>query len=396
MKKIKCFVALLILGLLFTGCSNEDEEKKGSFAALKEEISAEMAAAKEGKYENLNIVCDEVRLPEVEEIKEMKFPIYEFTSNMSLKEKLDFYKDVVYPKLLDLEEVDTACIMAGMGVLEDGTRKYGDYTYLMEHAEELEQDESIQLWMLYKDNENYYAIETMPEGICFNLSLGTLGRLSGRNSPFGASNYEEVKSYNCYLDDLSDSYPLMDGTQKTVAEAKAEIEEYLDAHYPLVGEDNGIRNEVYKIIVGKIPNTEYYVFDAYRTFSYEGIRVKEHTGAGAANEVGVMGQAFLCESNKVDILLGLVNCYEKGMVAKVYEAYMPFADVMEGLSYYMTGDTVFDILYIGMEYRMFTETEGDKSYDIWIPYWSFLLENPNDESAIRVYVNMETGEMESY
>lgn len=391
------YVLSMILVLLFcTGCGKEDEEKVFSFTELKKEINAELEEAKNGKYENLNIVCDEVHLPESEQLKEMRFPVYEFTSNMSLKEKLDFYKDVIYPKLLDLEEVNPACIMAGMGVLEDGTRKYGDYTYLMEHAEELEQDESIQLWMRYEDDENYHAIETMPEGICFNLSLGTLGKLSGHNSPFGASNYEEVKQYNCYMDDLSDSYPLMDGTQKTVAEAKAEIEAYLDAHYPLVGEDNGVCNEVYKIIVGKIPNTEYYVFDAYRTFSYEGIRVKEHTDAAARNEVGVMGQALLCESNKVDILLGLVNCYEKGMVAKVYEAYMPFADVMEGLSYYMTGDTVFDIVYIGIEYRMFTETEGDKSYDNWIPYWSFRLENPNDDSVIRVYANMETGEMESY
>lgn len=395
MKKMKCFIALLALTLFCTGCAREEEEKKDSFAELKEEISVEMEAAKGGKYENLNILCDEVRLPESEEIKEMRFPIYEFTSKMTVKEKADFYKNVVYPKILDLEDVKPEGVQAHYGMTENAEWLTGDYTYLMEHAEELERDD-IELWWIYEDDENYDSIETMPEGMCFNISLGTLGRVFERNSPFVYGSCEVVKTYNCYTDDLSDSYLLMDGTQKTVAEGKAEIEAYLDAHYPLVGEDNGVRNEVYEIEVKKVPDTEYYIFDAGRTFSYEGIKVKEHMGMDAAGEVSVMAEAVLCESNKVDITLGFINCFEKGSVAKVYEAYLPFVEVMENVSYYMTKGTSFDVRDIAIEYRMFCEEEGEESYYKWVPYWVFYMENPNDDSQIRVYVNIETGEVESF
>lgn len=396
MKKAIYVLSIIMVILFCAGCGKEDEEKGISFAELKKEIHAELEEAKNGKYENLNIVCDGVRLPESEQLKEMRFPVYEFTDGMLLKEKANFYEDIVYPKLLDVEDVKPEYFKVHITSLEDGTRIDGDYTYLLEHVEELEERDDIQLWWTYKDDENYYSIETMPEGICFNISQGVLAKLNGRNSPFAANNYERVKTYNCYIDDLSDSYPLMDGTQKTVAEAKAEIEAYLDAHYPIVGEDNDVRNVVYEIVVGKIPNSEYYVFDGYRTFSYEGIRVKEHTEGGLKNEVGVMGQALLCESNKVDVLLGLVNCYESGTVVKEYEEYLPFADVMETLSLYMTGNTGFDICDIGLEYRMFTEVVEGKNYYNWIPYWAFRLENPNDDSVIRVYINIETGEAESF
>ena len=363
-----------------------------SFAELEAEISAEMEAAKGGKYENLNILCEEVRFPDSGQIKELRFPIYEFTSNMSVEEKADFYKDIVYPKLLDLEEVKPEGVQAHYGMSASGTRLTGDYTYLVEHAEELDEDD-IQLWWIYEDNENYYSTETMPEGICFNTNLGRLSSFFERNSPWVYGRCELVKTYNCYSDDLSDAYLLMDGTQKTVAEGKAEIEAYLDAHYPLVGGDNGIRNEVYEIQVKKVPGTEYYIFDAGRTFSYEGSRVKEHTGDELWNEVGIMAEAILCESNKVDITVGFVNCFEKGSIAKVYEEYSSFADVMENVSSYVAKNAKRDVLDIAVEYRIFSE-EGEESCYRWVPYWSFLIENPTNDITVRVYVNIETGEIE--
>lgn len=363
------------------------------FTKLKEEIRVEMEVAKEGKYENLNILCDEVRFPESGQIKEMRFSRYEFTKGMSLKEKLVFYKDIVYPKLFDVESVKTECVMAWINRRNEYAPEYKDYTYLMEHADELERDENLEIYIKYIDDEAYQTVETIPEGICFNLGLGKLSRLNEENSPFSASDYESVKVYNCYSDDLSDAYPLMDGTLKTVAEAKKEIESYLDAHYPLVGEDNGVRNEVYEIEVGKIPNTEYYVFDASRTLSYEGCRVREYSTKRLHNEVVVMAQAFLCESNKVDALYGFVNCFEKGSVAKVYEEYASFADVMENVSLHMTKNIKFDVIDIAVEYRMFSERDGEESYYRWVPYWSFLMKNPNNNSLARVYVNIETGKV---
>lgn len=396
MKKTIYVLSMIMVLLFCTSCGKEEEEKKFSFAELKAEINAELEEAKNGKYENLNIVCEEVRLPESEQLKEMRFLAGSVIDDMSFKEKLEFYRDVVYTKVLDIEAVDTSCLLIEMINLNGGGREKLDYSYALEHAEEIEDITNVRISIRYKDYEAYHSAESTPEGVCFNLSQGKLGKLNGSTSPFSACDYELVNVYNCYLDDLSDSYPLMDGTQKTVAEAKAEIEGYLDAHYPVVGDDNDIRNEVYEIKVGKISNTEYYVFDAYRTFSYEGIRVKEVTGKELENETGVMGQAFLCESNKVDILLGLVNCFDKGSVTKEYNEYLPFADVMDIVSSYLTGKTVFDIRDIGLEYRMFTEVIEEKTYYKWVPYWVFIAENPNDNSSIRVYINIETGEAESY
>lgn len=396
MKKVIYVLSMIMVILFCTGCGKEDEEKVFSFTELKQEIHAELEEAKNGKYENLNIVCDGVRLPESKQIKEMRFLVGSIIDDMSFKEKLELYRDVIYPKVLDIEAVDTSCLVIRKIHLNGGEKETLDYSYALEHAEELEDTTNVRMSISYKDYKAYHFAESTPEGVCFNLSQGKLGKLNGATSPFSANDYELVNVYNCCVDDLSDSYPLMDGTQKTVAEAKAEIEAYLDAHYPVVGEENDVRNVVYKIKVGRIPNTEYYVFDAYRTFSYEGIRVKEVTGKEVANESGVMAQAFLCESNKVDILLGEVNHFDKGSVEREYNEYLPFADVMEIVSSYLTGNTVFDICDIGLEYRMFTEVVEEKTYSKWVPYWVFIAENPNDNRVIRVYINIETGEAESY
>ena len=226
-----------------------------------------------------------------------------------------------------------------------------------------------------------------------NVSFGTLGAMFQSKSPFLASDWETIKTYDCYLDDLSDSYLLMDG-EKTVAEAKAEIEQWFDAHYPLVGEDNGIRNEVYQISVQKIPDTEYHVFHACRTLSYDGLRVREYVDMGLPSEMGVMGEAFLCESGKVDLMMGFVNCFEKGSMLKEYNEFISFEEALSGLSHYLTDDTKFDVRYIGMEYRMFTEVVEEVIYYNWVPYWYFTVENPNDDKVMRLYMNMETGEFE--
>lgn len=389
-KRIRLFAVVLCVALC-TACGDEMEQEKNSFQELKAEVSTELEAAKNGKYENLNITCDEVRLPKSGSIQSMKFPIYTFTKNMTLHEKLDFYKDEVYTKMYDLETVDGKCVIdIDSKVYEaDGFYYKQDYNYLIEFAE----DDNREIYIGYYNAEKYQFMETIPEGICMNVSFGTLGTMFQNKSPFLASDWEMVKSYDCYLDDLSDSYLLMDG-EKTVAEAKVEIEQWLDVHYPLVGEDNGIRNEVYQISVRKIPNSEYHVFHARRTLSYDGLRVREYVSMGLPSENGVMGEAYMCESGKVDLMMGFVNCFEKGNVIKDYEEFISFEEALSSLSYYLTDDTKFNVGYIGMEYRMFTEKVENTVYYNWIPYWCFLMENPNDDSMLRIYMNMETGEFE--
>ena len=390
MKKMKYIFITIMLLLLLVGCSREDENETHSFQKMKEEVNEVFQLAKDGKYENLNILCNEVILPETDELKVMRFPVYTFTKEMTLKEKLGFYKNVVFPKLLDVDTVEEKHIVDTTSYDFDTKTFSRDYAYMMEHGDELE--DSVHIG--YDVKEEYKSVETIPEGVCFNIALGKIGGIVQKKSAFVASNFEEIKTYNCYLDDLSDSYLLMDG-EKTVAEAKMEIEKYLNEHYPLIGE-NGIQNEVCEITVRKIPNTEFHIFDARRTLSYEGIPVKTQGNTEISNEVAVLGQAYLCESNKVDILLGFVNCFDSGSVDEVYEEFISFEEIMERLSYYMTDGTIFNLKYAGLEYRMFTEVVEEVGYYIWTPYWSFLVENPNDNSIIRVYINMKTGEIDSY
>lgn len=377
------------------GSEQEMAITKEAFQSLKMEIQTEIEAAKAGKYKNLNFLCEDVELPNSESIRFMRFPVNAFVKDMTLEEKLACYKDVVIPKLYGIEAVESNHIVdLESRDYQQKQRTYAyNYEYLLEHAEELQ--ETVTLG--YSNPEKYQFMEILSEGVCLNMSQGALGTLLEKDSPFvvGGDGWEEVKTYHCDFDDLSDSYLLIDG-EKTVAEAKEEIETYLNNHYPLMGEDNGIRNEVYEIRVWKIPNTEYHVFDAYRTLSYDGIRVKEHTDRGLSSEVGVMGQAFLCESNKVDITLGFVNCFSEGSIVKSSAEILSFTEVMEKLSEDLAEDNIFDVRHIGLEYRMFTEVEDEVTYYNWIPYWLFVIENPENHVIVRIYVNMETGEIESY
>lgn len=390
MKKMKYIFITIMMLLLLVGCSKEEEKETHTFQKMKEEVNEEFQLAKDGKYENLNILCNEVILPETDELKVMRFPVYTFTKEMTLKEKLEFYKDVVFPKVLDVDTVEEKHIVDRYSYDYENQKYSRDYAYMVEHAKELEETALIG----YVMPEEFKSVETIPEGVSFNLTLGRLGKITQNNSPFMVGKFEKINTYNCYLDDLSDSYLLMDG-EKTVAEAKMEIEKYLNEHYPIIGE-NEIQNEVCEITVRKIPNTEFHVFDARRTLSYEGIPVKTQGNTEISNEVAVLGQAYLCESNKVDILLGFVNCFDSGSVDEVYEEFISFEEIMERLSYYMTDGTIFNLKYAGLEYRMFTEEVEEVGYYIWTPYWTFLVENPNDNSIIRVYINMKTGETESF
>ena len=264
-----------------------------------------------------------------------------------------------------------------------------DYDYIYDHFEEF--DDAVVI--SYYDFANYQQMYTAPEGLCVYINQGVLGKLLGSHSMFATQGEEIVKEYNCYLDDLSDSYMLLDG-EKTVAQAKQEMEAYLDAHYPLFSTDTGIKNLIHSITVHRIPDTEQYFFHAVRTLSYNGIpvRLQEDTNM-RADEIGVMGEADICESNKVDVTLGFVDGFSTPTVIKSYEEIIPFTEIMDRVAYYLTDDTKFDITRIGLEYRMFMETKEDATYYNWIPYWSVWAENPNDDSTIVMYVDIETGEI---
>jgi len=75
-------------------------------------------------------------------------------------------------------------------------------------------------------------------------------------------------------------------------------------------------------------------------------------------------------------------------VERVISRVIPFQEVMDRVAYYLTGETKFQLLDGSLEYRMFVK---DKGYQL-VPYWCFIAKNPNDDSMIKIYVDMETGE----
>ena len=385
---------ILIISILLSGCSAETTQNANSDLSQKN-IDEEFQNAKEGKFENLNFVCDEVNFSKDGQIYEMWFPLIQM-KDYSVTEKLEVYKNTIFPKLYGTDEIDvehiydlnSEIVASAEETAEKGLQFEYDYASILEQGGNYEG----KLALGYYDRSKFQFMESFSDCMTLNIGQGVLGEYGGSSSCFVTSDFDVVKSYDCRFDDLSDSYLLKDG-EKTVAQAKIEIEEYLNECYPLIGESNGIQNEVLFIDVKKIPNTEYYMFSATRTLSYNGIPVREEGGNMSAGEIGVMGEAMLCESNKVDILLGFVNCFTEASDSFKAENLIPFSEVLERVSYYLTGDTTFDIMQVGLEYRMFKTSVNDVPAYKWIPYWTFVAKNPNDDTIFKIYVDMKTGEI---
>ena len=174
-KSILIFVLVSCLGFCI-GCSNQEEKEqkdteeigKQTFEILAQEIDTELEEAKEGKYSNLKVTCADIRLPESESIQSISFPIYAFTEKMNLEEKLAFYKDVILPKLYDGETIDSNQIIDVNSRDHEKEEKYYayDYNYMLEHLEELEKTARGG----YYNKENYQFMETLPEGVCINIT----------------------------------------------------------------------------------------------------------------------------------------------------------------------------------------------------------------------------------
>lgn len=391
MKKSLVGLCLLIVSLCM-GCGIENPNliEKDS---LQDEV---LEVLREASYENLEIMFDDIDGLDGQEIVIANACFQSPSEGLSYEDAVKLYATEIYPRLLDMETID-------MGMLYDiETRAPEDGEYRIRTYEKDYEDilATIDTYekvprLVYANNKTWTELYQTGDWLSgIYLTQGKLGSLKPSMSAFGAYGIiEDVKEYDCRLDDLSDSYMLMDG-EKTVAEAKQEIEAYLDAHYPLVEENNDIHNVVYRIIAGKISGTEYYAFRVYRTLSYNGISFREMPTkqSGIGDEFMFLGEGAMCESNKLDITIGLINCYSKPVVERVITEFIPFQEVMDRVAYYLTGETKFQLLSGSLEYRVFEQEEGDQ----FVPYWCFIAKNPNDDSMLKIYVDMETGETESF
>lgn len=384
-KKLLCIV--LITSIFFTSCGNSKENKVKT-----DDLQLEIKKVLETvSYENLEICFSEIDNYEGQELVIANTCLKCPSDGLSYEESVKRYANEIFPRLLDIEKVDTNNVYDINTRSEDGEyrfRTYGkDYDDVIGTIGEYDAVPSL----VYADNENWTELYYMGDWLSgVYLTKGILSSYAKSLSTFSAVGIiKEEKVYDCRWDNLSDTYYLMDG-EKSVLEAKEEIEKYLNDRYPLLQEDNDIDNVVYKVTVGKIANTDYYAYRVYRTLSYNEIPIREmpSTSMIPENEFAFMAEGAMCESNKLDVTIGLINCYAKPEVERVISRVIPFQEVMDRVAYYLTGETKFQLLDGSLEYRMFVKGEG---YQL-VPYWCFIAKNPNDDSMIKIYVDMETGE----
>ena len=372
-KKFVCLLMTVML-LVMTACSSPSPD---GVLDLQEEILQVLANA---QYENLEILFDEISYYEGQALEVCTIGWYPNEGYPQSRETMELYAEVVFPELMDVERLDTNYITEHEGA---------SYESVLENIDTYEE-----IPLLIYENEAdcsfIYGPTNWRSGAY--ISQGVIGKYADSTSAFAAKNIVvDEKIYDCRLDDLSDSYILMDG-EKTVAEAKAELEAYFDEHYPFADRENGIKHDIWQIAVGKIEGIDHYVYHAYRTFVYNGIPFTEARTNNVGRYLEIMGESYMCESNKVDVTIGLVNGYTQPQLVRTIDKLLSFQEVLDAVAQYLTGETRFQLLYGGLEYRLLMD---DAVYQM-IPTWVFIAKNPNDDKLLKLYVDMETGEMTSF
>ena len=137
-----------------------------------------------------------------------------------------------------------------------------------------------------------------------------------------------------------------------------------------------------------------------KTLSYNGIKLRDFRdnivlSYEGMTEMDFASQSFMCESNKVDVSVGLCNNFTTPELVKTIDELVPYEEVLDIVATYMTGNTTFKVDYVGLRYGLFMcEKEEFYGY-VMVPFWQFEMTNPNDDSRIVVCVNLETGEVSS-
>ena len=401
----KRLIALgLALGVMlntFSGCADEEGEiTSKSIDKIQEDIDKEFEEAKNGKYENLVFECDGVDLPEVESLSILKTKYMSMLDDTSVETAIESSLSVVAKLMdVDVEKVNKEYLYdssyGGIDLDKEPPceRNYNDMMTLIDEYTECPH-------FYYYDKSTYQEMELMDQNATVHMSHGVISSYLGKYVFWNvAEHLEHVRSYNCTRDVMDDTYKLIDG-EISVAEAKKQMEAYLDEHFPVGGEDTGIKNEIYYIDVYKVPDKDIYFMNGARTFSYAGVPFKA-VGNGtvgnacAAGEYGVMGECWMAEQGKLDIVMGMANVLEKPETVQELEEIIAFDEVLSKVSVYMSGKTDFVISKVGIEYRMFINEEENSGEIIVKPYWAFYTTNKADKKYIKVYVDVQTGKIDT-
>lgn len=388
MKKYKLFFAILII-ILLSGCGTSSNQTT-SMEQLHHDVKDTLATA---SYENMEILIDDIMfLSEQEELAIVTLSRYKIEEDYSKSELVKFYVENVFCDLLNIDHIDTSLVVDVGSKITDENWNTSYSKYYADVLNTIEEYDEIPT-LAYKNYDEYSQMSYSRNWISgVYISQGGLGRLTNNPGPFGVLDTlsgAELKSYDCRIDDLSDTYQLLDG-MTTVAAAKEAIESYFNEHYPITGKSNGIENKVVKLTAVQIPGTEYNAFTFERTFSYKGIPLRYGTEY-EGNEFICMAEGIMCDRNTVDVTVGIINNYNEPKINSYIEQYIPFSEILDRVAYYLTNETRFQLIYGGLEYR--AESLTDEEGFLMKPYWCFLLDNPNDDTRIKLYVDMENGEI---
>ena len=386
-----CFVLVSIFVLLLVLCGEEGDDNtenkdKTQISKVRSEAEEYLSGKDIEQYSNLNFECKTINVPETDEIHSL-YVYPETISQVSpTKENIsklveilkkiignDFVFENVYFYDVTESDTDKAKIVAD------------DYERLSIYE--------VCPPLIYSDYDNFKEVEINMN--CIYATKGKIGKyVNAHNAFIGDEDFTYVKSYICATDDLSDKYKLLDG-EKSIEEAKKEIEEYFDQITIIDNSDVNIKNSVVSIDVYKIPDEDIYVYHADRTFSYDNINFKvirsgRATSSMMGNETGIMAEAFMIESGSVDVFLGIMNTYSKVEEKEKYIDIVSFESAVSKVSEFLANQTVFKVKGVSIEYRLFYDKDVD--YLEAVPYWLFTAENETDKSTTYVYVDLNTGE----
>lgn len=410
-KLIKMFLCTALSVCILAGCGSgnvqnnvDDKEPQKELGAkeLAQIRSDALEAFDKIEYENIEVKCDNLDFPEIDKLAVYGFNSVSLNDIGTPEEVLNKCMTDIIPMLIG--EFNTKYLYDGeiLSGLEKEDYYKASYENTLSHTDNYTKLPRL----IYRDPEMNKKLELFTDFNALNYSAGRVGNILGTNILFGVQEDADfIKSYDVWNDDLSDTYKLID-KEVSVKEAADITETILNNIFPLTTQDE-FKTKIYKVYVYKFKESGEYVFNLLRTSTYNGIMIMSGVNGESVNgyekselygeETDIMSEGFMVESDKIDIYYGEYNNYTNPVEVKTYGKMVLFEDAVKSVSQKLASlpDEKFELNYAGLIYRKFNG-KGEKEYDYYIvPSWEFVFRNPINEDEVKVFVDIETGEVKA-
>ena len=418
MKHKKHLLGVVMIGTMLavtvlSGCESGKTEKtenvsQDNLVTLEE--ARKQAENFESEYKNLDFSGTQIKIPDVQQVYEMEFPIStdsferqveKFEENIRLYEGLDDMVDLKQHMTLmywDVPQNDRLIIP------------------ILEATDE--QKEQVQ-YLGYNDG-------TCSELVIFSTFMLELGdysvptALTGEeeddtNRPYGYRGMNlghSVQKYDLSKDDITGiSYPLSDG-ELALTDAVQFVEQHMKEDYYFVGSEY-LDYHVLQIDVRQLSDEIYY-YEFDMGTSYEGLALNyddatEVTKEGESDNDALKLEAFgtnhfvaMFQKDRLGFIWSCCQNFESASVKETYEKILPLQDVCELLSKYVSADKVFHISSVELEYQTKFQYENEKKRQLGYvesvqcrPSYHFSIKNTQLSEFSRLYFDVDaiTGEI---